>query len=303
MADNGSRRWCFTINNPCKDDNPEVLPYKYLVWQLERGDSGTRHFQGAVQLSGVFRLAALKVLLPRAHWEKMQAKGLEAFEYASKEEGRLEGPWTRGEPPRPGTRTDWNALKARIDGGASDVELSQEYFQIFLRCARGIRDYRLVNSKPRNKRPEIVIFWGESRTGKSLLARDAFPGAFWKPKNAWWDKYFMQDTVVFDEFYSWVSFDDILRILDWYPLIVEIKGTAVELFANRFVFTSNQDPRDWYRKLPEFRREAFFERILEFGVVFHFTRKNGMVLDMKNLLPERVVHVPYIHAGQYFEDL
>lgn len=46
-----AKDWCFTVNNP--DDTPEeflelfaVPGVKYLVFQKEKGDSGTPHYQG-----------------------------------------------------------------------------------------------------------------------------------------------------------------------------------------------------------------------------------------------------------------
>ena len=49
-----SRAWCFTINNPThKVLFPDGLPdgIKYIVYQLERGEQGTPHLQGFIQLS------------------------------------------------------------------------------------------------------------------------------------------------------------------------------------------------------------------------------------------------------------
>ena len=36
------------------------------------------------------------------------------------------------------------------------------------------------------------------------------------------------------------------RLLDWYPLWVEVKGGSVPMMAKRYVLTSNTSPDDWY---------------------------------------------------------
>ena len=41
---------------------------------------------------------------------------------------------------------------------------------------------------------------------------------------------------------------DLQRLLDWYPLWVEIKGGSLPMLATRYVITSNQHPADWYTR-------------------------------------------------------
>jgi len=65
-----ARNWMFTINNPDDTDDPNAWEVKYVVWQLEEGESGTPHYQGYVELEKVSRLAAMKKLSLKAHWEK-----------------------------------------------------------------------------------------------------------------------------------------------------------------------------------------------------------------------------------------
>lgn len=45
-----SRRWMFTINNPIPEDHDDCLSWnaKYLVFQLEKGENGTLHYQGSM---------------------------------------------------------------------------------------------------------------------------------------------------------------------------------------------------------------------------------------------------------------
>lgn len=45
-----SRRWCFTLNNPVPGDREDVLGWNanYIVFQLEKGEEGTLHYQGTM---------------------------------------------------------------------------------------------------------------------------------------------------------------------------------------------------------------------------------------------------------------
>nr|ARI50282.1 master replication initiator protein [Sophora yellow stunt virus] len=88
--------WCFTINNP---SSPLSLheTMKYMVYQLEEGENGTRHFQGYVEMKERSSLKTMKTLFPRAHLEKRKGTQGEARRYCMKEDSRIEGPWEFGE--------------------------------------------------------------------------------------------------------------------------------------------------------------------------------------------------------------
>lgn len=97
-----ARRWCFTLNNP-QDAfrgpiNLQTIggSAKYIIAQLERGESGTEHLQGYVEFKQSIRLAAAKKLLPTAHWEIAKGSKEQCKEYCSKQETRLSGPWEDG---------------------------------------------------------------------------------------------------------------------------------------------------------------------------------------------------------------
>lgn len=91
-----SRRWCFTLNNPTDAEKKDIdtrlqAACKGYVYQLERGDEKTPHYQGYIVLKNPKGLGGVKALLLRAHWEKAVTH-VAAIKYCSKEEGRLEDP-------------------------------------------------------------------------------------------------------------------------------------------------------------------------------------------------------------------
>ena len=70
------------------------------------------------------------------------------------------------------------------------------------------------------------MLWGPSGTGKSRFVAARWPDAFWKaPESKWWDGYSGHETVVLDDFKDYgMPLVDLQRLLDWYPLWVEVKG-------------------------------------------------------------------------------
>ena len=56
---------------------------------------------------------------------------------------------------------------------------------------------------------------------------------------------------------------DLQRLLDWYPLWVEVKGRSVPMLAKVYVITANTDPEDWYRRADVHR--TIMRRITDFA--------------------------------------
>lgn len=242
----------------------------FVHWQLEAGPSGTPHLQGTICWKESLSLGSVRKRCPRAHWEVMRGSLDQSIAYCSKKESRLKGPWSAGHKPQPGRRNDLWDVKALIDAGQSDTFIADGHFPAYAKFYKAFAHYRLMHTKQRNERPTIFVLWGKSGTGKTRMVAECFPEAYWKPKSKWWDGYTGQEVVIFDEFYSWIPLDELLRVLDWYPLQLEIKGGSVMMTTSVFVFTSNVDPMDWYAKLPMFRRKALHRRFKEFGTIVKF---------------------------------
>ena len=52
--------WVFTLNNPQPEENPSFWPSRYVVYQLERGEEGTPHYQGYIVFYSNKTLSAVK---------------------------------------------------------------------------------------------------------------------------------------------------------------------------------------------------------------------------------------------------
>lgn len=244
-----ARAYCFTKNNPEEPLDEEELGCSYLLYQLEVGEEGTPHFQGLVYFSTQIAITSVIALMPGCHITV--CIDLEAsIKYCQKEEGRLEGPYEWGVRPVQGKRSDLTAALADVAAMKPMAEVALCHPSVYVRYYRGLTAYRTVTAKPRDKPTECISVVGPTNTGKSYDARKQWPDAFWKNKGDWWDGYDQHDVVIIDEFYGWLPFDFMLRMLDCTPLQVPTKGGFVNFVATKVVILSNRHVEDWYRGIP-----------------------------------------------------
>lgn len=162
-------------------------------------------------------------------------------------------------------------MKQLIDDGKSNIDLAEHDFPIWLQYTKQFDHYRVLISKPRNHPVEVIVIQGPTGTGKSRYALENFPVAYWKQRSNWWDNYQDHETVILDEFYGWIPYDMLLRICDRYPLLVETKGGQTNFVAKKIVFTTNQNPENWYKNVyfkPFIRRVTKWVIIPTWGETF-----------------------------------
>ena len=56
-----------------------------------------------------------------------------------------------------------------------------------------------------------------------------------------------QTSVIIDDFYGWIKYDELLKICDRYPHKVPIKGGYEEFTSKHIFITSNVDVPDLYK--------------------------------------------------------
>lgn len=62
----------------------------------------------------------------------------------------------------------------------------------------------------------------------------------------WWDGYDGQRVVVMDDFAGNIPFKELLKLADYYPHRVEVKGGVRTFSSKIIVITSNTRPEEWY---------------------------------------------------------
>lgn len=313
----GSRNWLFTLNNPEDEEYPHkwnLERVQLIVYQVEVGEEGTLHLQGYLELESPRRLSFLKKISPRSHWEARKGSRRQALEYVTKKETQLCPPvgWIAGAERWVDCVNDeflpfWKQLKlcetmtgkeshkseSRLrllkiqrklsEDSNSLEEIADEDFDIWVRYFRSFERYLCMKTKPRSFPTVVRVFVGPTGTGKSKWAMDNYPDAYWKQRSKWWDGYCGQETVVIDEFYGWLPFDLMLRLLDRYPLLVESKGGQIQFVARNIIITSNRAPHEWYD-----RDNCYFESLARRLGTIHYMPSLGMhvVYSTYNLFKE-----------------
>lgn len=259
--------WCFTLNNPTSplnlDGNPDI---RYAIWQKEKGENGTEHYQGYIEFNGQHRLAFCKNILPQAHFEPRKGTREQARDYCRKEDTRIEGPWEVGEWKRggQGARSDLLEVANAIKEQKTEKEIFEDFPVAYLKFAKGIKQAQQLIAPERKDKTEVIVVLGPTGCGKSSWVREQSPTAYWKqPDSEWWDGYNGRDDVVLDDFYGWLTFHCMLRLMDRYPLKVQNKGGQVEFNPKRLWITSNKGPDSWYRKevTEKYDIKALYRRI------------------------------------------
>lgn len=261
-----ARYWLLTI--PYESFTPYLPPNaSYIKGQLEQGSTtGYLHWQLVVYYPKKITLNYVKMIFGDAcHAEPTRSEL--ASDYVWKEDTAIVG--TRFELGTPSIKRnsskDWDLILQNTRSGRFDAIPPD----VLIRCYGNLKRIRVdsLHAEPIPKR--VFVFWGKTGTGKSrkaweLATFDAYPK---DPNTKFWDGYSGQRRVVVDEFRGSISISHILRWLDRYPVIVEIKGSSCVLMAEEFYFTSNLDPREWYPDLDSDTRDALLRRFTE---VVHF---------------------------------
>lgn len=248
---------------------------RYAVGQWELTQEGREHFQCYLEMHENVRLSGMKkVFYKDTNWKRNTANREASRGYAMKTDEthphkagtcRIEGT----EPVEigvwkpiggnQGQRTDLEAVKEDIDNGMDEEGCWNAHFKAMVMHHKAFDRYRIATKRKKRGAPTVTILYGGSGTGKSAYCNlhEMLTGeeAFWlsapadgrgRNSRVWWDGYAGEKTVVIDEFYGWLPYNFILRMLDRNAVQVEVKGGSVPLEATHFIFTSNTPPEDWY---------------------------------------------------------
>ncbi|AXL65893.1 replication-associated protein [Soft spider associated circular virus 1] len=244
------KRWCFTLNNYTDGDEERLrgLDVKYLcVGREVAPTTGTRHLQGFVNFRTCQRFNKARELIgTSAHLELAKGTDVQNKEYCCKSADFFE-------VCVQGQRTDLAAVAAACAVRGNSLEkVALEHPQEFIKYHRGIqRYYEIANPiQHRDFKTRVHVFVGPPGSGKSRLANacgEVNGEIYYKPRGEWWDGYRDQSTIVVDDFYGWLKYDELLKICDRYPYKVPVKGAYVEFTARNIFITSNEPIDNWYK--------------------------------------------------------
>lgn len=255
-----ARYWIITLSCAISPLQPEIThPVVFGKGQQEIGESGFRHWQFIIILCEKASLRTIQRLYPGSHAEPSRSKAAES--YVWKEETAVEG--TRFElgtkPIQRNSKTDWDRI----------WELAKSGDVISIPANIRIQNYRTIRSiasdygTPVGYEKTVRVYIGSTGTGKSRRAWDeggidSYPK---DPRSKFWCGYRGQANVIIDEFRGGIDVGHLLRWLDRYPVIVEIKGSSVVLAATNIWITSNLPIKEWYPGLDDMTFDALLRRV------------------------------------------
>jgi len=184
-----------------------------------------------------------------------------AAEYVWKEDTRVEGTQFEfgSKPIQRNSKIEWD----KVWEAAQKGNLMEIPTHLRVQSYRTLRQIAADYAKPVGMERFGYVYWGRTGTGKSkqaweLAGVDAYPK---DPRTKFWCGYDGQKHVIIDEFCGGIDISHMLRWLDRYPVIVEIKGSSRCLNATHFWITSNVDPRLWYPEATEEQKLALLRRL------------------------------------------
>ena len=270
------RSFCFTLNN-WKQEEYDWLAQKlksekvnYYIIGKEKGESGTPHLQGYVYFTNARELGPLLKWNPRIHWEVAKGSAEQSRKYCSKEGDFIEV----GQIPQQGSRTDLTELRERcLNGNESIGEIVNEVknFQQ-LRFAENLMKYR----KPYSGLRWSCYLHGPTGIGKSRKAAEE-AGEYDEVSyhNGFWVGYRGSKNVIINDTRGEIPFNLLLKILDRYPLYINIKGGETPWLAEKIWITSSKPPEEIYYNCGE-RIDQLYRRINESGgAVTKMTQRSG----------------------------
>lgn len=270
---NKVRNFCFTSYQGRIPFNSANM--KYLL----QGDeicptTGREHIQGFVIFKNPRVLTGVRKEYEPISFRICDGSIEQNIKYCTKDHDGGTGVFTEeGERPRgQGFRTDIVTVAQMIRDNLSDLQIAQtvtekkDYGDHYMRNYRGMERFReLITENPRNWAMNVGIFWGPPGTGKTRCVYDSFTDVYAKMPGKWWDGYNGQEVVLIDDFDPTDMFEIMysfyLKLLDRYPLRVEIKGGTKNFSSKTIIFTSNFDPSTWFNDRQN--RAAFFRRVTE----------------------------------------
>jgi hypothetical protein len=272
ISNKKARAWFLTTNNPTAEEvaMPAMPNEVFCQWQKEVGaECGTPHIHAVIYMKNAVHFNAVKKKYPRANISKVRNLP-KAIEYCRKEETRVEGPWSRGEEPQQGKRTELmdaiETIKEEVDAGASRPlkRCAEEHPGAFVKFHRGFA--ALVNelTPHRNEVPEVRVYIGKAGLGKSKWSRawleDENAWAWNEGMGNWFDGYLGGKTALFEEFRGQIPYPSLLSALDRYTHRHQVKCGMCSFVATKIAITSPVPPNKWYPR--QFTKEDSIRQLL-----------------------------------------
>lgn len=227
-----------------------------------------QHIQAFIQTKEKYTITQLKKKLNTNDIHIETCKNcIQAQQYCSKDETRIEGPYQIGEPYKDKTQT-WILLAKYIKEGDIN-KIKEDLLPLYTRYKHSITEQIIEANPPKTvNHLRGIYISGPAGCGKSSYVHTLQP--YYKLQNKWWDGYFNEEIVVMEDIdnttLQWAT--HFIKIwTDHYPTRGEKKGSTVNLQHEWFILTSNHRLSDLIKELHPEDQKAIFRRfhVFEFN--------------------------------------
>lgn len=252
----GSRSYCFTIFDL------GIVPklggdIRYVVWQVEMcPETLSLHYQGYAELTkSKGNGYLLKQWGGKFHTEKRHGTRDQARDYCMKEDTGCCGPWELGEWIRgQGARNDIQNVYNSLKEDKKYITILDEDAPTLIRYHRGFQWAKGLIDKHKSKmfrQVQVIVLYGDAGAGKTRAAIEESGNDYYildqlDSDKVWFDGYEGESTLIIDDFYGWIKYGYLLRLLDGHQVRLNIKGSSGYALWTKVIITSNKHPEQWY---------------------------------------------------------
>lgn len=287
-----SRKWLLTINNPAeygyshdyiKSALASFKAVKYWCMCDEvGGKNNVYHTHLFIMGNNGILFSTVKKKFPKAHIDYCRGLAQENRDYVckegkykgtSKEETNIKDTFEEmGDCPveKPGQRSDLVDLYDMIKSGMDNYDILENNPTYMVQLDKIDRCRQIVKEKEfRSKFRELQVEYWSGKTGtgktKTIMERYGYDEVFRVTSYRYpFDNYRGQDVIIFEEFFDSLSIQEMLTLLDGYPLDLPCRYNNKTACYTKVYILSNVDLSDQYRYVQISSAEtwnAFLRRI------------------------------------------
>ncbi|MCP1103247.1 hypothetical protein M2454_002645 [Aequitasia blattaphilus] len=308
-----SRKWLITINNPERyallHDAIKLilacLTIDYWCMVDEIGESGTYHTHIYIYSPSPIRFSTLKKHFPIAHIDKCHGTVTEGVSYIKKNDkwaGTLKADTTvegtfeeYGTIPQPGEETSprMATLLQDIYAGKSTAEIINDTPSFALR-AKGIDELRETfrSEKYANelRTVDVTYIYGDTGSGKTHYIYETYPLkeicriTNYAKDQTKFDAYNGHDVLVFEGFEGQIPINEMLSILDIYPLSLPARYRDRVACYTKVYILSTLPIDDLYKDIQYDSSRTWEAFMRRFNTILHFdtTGKINVLKEKKD---------------------
>ena len=248
-----TRLWCGTNYDLTLDWNKiwEMKHFTYLIRGNEEcPKTGRKHQQWCCRFKNTrTSIKCVSKLFGKCHVEKIEDTLVNNIAYCMKGNDFKE--W--GSIPRPGKRSDLDAVILEIRAGATELYIVESYPRLWCQYRRSFDRYREILQRDREWVTDVRVWWGPPDSNKTRSAIEWLqegkqdydcvkytPGGFFIGYNN-------SPNVLMDDFdRSGMDRSTFLQATDRYKMIANVKGSEKKWNPKKIAITSNEEPKDWF---------------------------------------------------------